>query len=222
MASTLTAPRTESAAPLRMTWEEFLEFDYEGQAEWVDGEVQFQEVTKSHATVASFLRFFLQTVCSATGLGGAFGATYVMRAVPGKSGRSPDIFVLLNASLPRMGDKFLDGPADLAVEIISDTSIRRDRDDKFREYAEGGVSEYWIIDARPGFERADFFVLAPDPAHPGRNAYRPVPIGDDGVYHSTILAGLWLRVAWLWREDAVPLKCIAEVVGRERLLALLD
>ena len=73
-----------------------------------------------------------------------------------------------------------------------------------------------------GFERADFFVLAPDPAHPGRKAYRPVPIGDDGVYHSTILPGLWLQVAWLWQEDAVPLKCIAAVVGRERLLALLD
>lgn len=222
MASTLTAPRTESAAPLRMTWEEFLEFDYEGQAEWVDGEVVFEMVTKVHAVALSFISFFLRSFCDATGLGKAFTEPYVMRAVPGKSGRSPDIFVLLNASLPRMGDKFLDGPADLAVEIISDTSIRRDRDDKFREYAEGGVSEYWIIDARPGFERADFFVLAPDPAHPGRKAYRPVPIGDDGVYHSTILPGLWLQVAWLWQEDAVPLKCIAAVVGRERLLALLD
>ncbi len=206
-----------------MTWEEFLEFDYEGIAEWVDGEVFVEmAVSKVHAAAFSFLNTFIRIYCDLAGIGRSYAEPYVMRAVPGKSGRSPDIFVLLNASLPRMGDKFLDGPADLAVEIISDTSIRRDRDDKFREYAEGGVSEYWIIDARPGFERADFFVLAPDPAHPGRKAYRPVPIGDDGVYHSTILPGLWLQVAWLWQEDAVPLKCIAAVVGRERLLALLD
>ena len=38
------------------------------------------------------------------------------------------------------------GPPDLMVEILSPSSIRRDRQDKLEQYARFGVKEYWIVD----------------------------------------------------------------------------
>ena len=58
-----------------------------------------------------------------------------------------------------MRDTFLDGPADLVIEVISDDSVTRDRVEKFDEYLEAGVREYWVIDPRPGQQRALFYVL---------------------------------------------------------------
>ena len=42
---------------------------------------------------------------------------------------------------------YLDGPADVVVEIISPESRLRDRGEKFAEYEMGGVREYWLIDS---------------------------------------------------------------------------
>jgi Uma2 family endonuclease len=44
-------------------------------------------------------------------------------------------------------DMYLQGAPDLAVEIFSPGSLRRDRKDKFRLYEKFGVREYWMIDA---------------------------------------------------------------------------
>lgn len=43
-------------------------------------------------------------------------------------------------------------------------------------------------------KRAEFYQRGDD------GLYHPIPIGDDGIIHSAVLAGLWLRVAWLWQE----------------------
>jgi hypothetical protein len=32
------------------------------------------------------------------------------------------------------------------------------------------------------------------------NTYHDVPVPEDGIYTSTVLTGLRLRVEWLWRE----------------------
>ena len=40
----------------------------------------------------------------------------------------------------------MEGPPDLAVEVISPSSIEVDREDKFKQYRKAGVMHYWIID----------------------------------------------------------------------------
>ena len=96
-------------------------------------------------------------------------------------------------------------------------SVSRVRSDKFYEYPAAGVREYWIIDPRPGKERADFWVLDED----GR--YRPVPIDEDGIYHSTVLSGFQLRPAWLWHEELPdPLRTFAEIVGPSEVTEALQ
>jgi Uma2 family endonuclease len=90
---------------------------------------------------------------------------------------------------------YLQGPADLAIELVSPDSRKRDRVEKFREYEAGGVREYWVIDAAR--RKAEFFHLGED------RHYHPINIGADGIFHSQVLSGLWLRVDWLW-ETPLP------------------
>jgi Uma2 family endonuclease len=40
----------------------------------------------------------------------------------------------------------MEGPPDLAVEVVSPSSIEIDREDKFAQYRSAGVSHYWIVD----------------------------------------------------------------------------
>ena len=57
----------------------------------------------------------------------------------------PDVMVVLRDRLGVLRDR-LHGPADLAVEILSPHSRRRDRLDKRDLYEQHGVREYWLID----------------------------------------------------------------------------
>ena len=86
---------------------------------------------------------------------------------------------------------YIDGPVDLAVEVVSPESNRRDRADKLSEYEGGGVPEYWLID--PLRREAYFYVLGKD------SLYHLAPISPDGVYRSQVIPGFRLRVDWLWR-----------------------
>jgi Uma2 family endonuclease len=139
-----------------------------------------------------------------------------MRAIEGGNARVPDLFFLAAEHFDRLTETELNGPADLAVEIISDESVGRDRGDKFYEYQEGGVREYWIIDPRPGKQRADFYVLD------DKGMFQPIPLAADGIYRSTVLANLWIKIDWLWTAEPAPLAALAQIVGVERLIAAID
>jgi Uma2 family endonuclease len=60
--------------------------------------------------------------------------------------RRPDLLFFRRDRLEHIGEKAMLGPPDLAVEVISDSSAKIDRVDKFEQYAAAGVSHYWIID----------------------------------------------------------------------------
>ena len=99
----------------------------------------------------------------------------------------------------------LDGPADVAVEVISPESRTRDRRDKLYEYAQGGVREYWLIDYER--RRAEFNRLNDD------GTYDLVYIGAEGIFRSEVLTGFWLNVTWLWQEPLPKLKTVLQTWG---------
>ena len=51
----------------------------------------------------------------------------------------------------------IDAMPDLCVEILSPSSISIDRQDKFQQYAQGGVPYYWIVD--PAGRAIEVFTL---------------------------------------------------------------
>jgi Uma2 family endonuclease len=96
--------------------------------------------------------------------------------------------------LGRVQDLFLDGPADLVIEIVSPGTESVDRGDKFLEYEKGGVSEYWILD--PAREIAEFYV------RDDSGLYRSGFAATEGTFHSTVLDGFSIHTEWLWSRHA--------------------
>jgi Uma2 family endonuclease len=210
---------TASAAPdtLRMSYEEFLKWEHPGIAEWVNGEVIQMSVKNEHQRVVDFLNQLIGLFLAIFNLGEIRSAPFVMRARPDGAGREPDLMVVTSEHLNRITSDQLDGPADLVIEVISDESVTRDKIEKFDEYEDAGVREYWIIDPRANRQRAEFFVL--DEA---RRRFRPVPIEDDNTYHSAVLQGFWLNVDWLWELKPNVFAALIRIVGKDRLIDMLQ
>lgn len=202
MAQEIEVQPIENAAatpsPLKMTYEEFLEWDDEGvAAEWVNGEVHLMSPpSRRHQELIGFLSSLLQLFVEARQAGVILVAPFQMKLL---HGREPDLLFVGCEHLDRLKEMYLDGPADLAVEIISTESRTRDRRDKFDEYRQGGVREYWLID--PLRKRAEFYQLDAEGIY---KIAAPV----EGVYHSAVLKGLQLRVEWLWQEPLPPLMSV--------------
>ena len=196
---------TLSPALRRMTYEAFLESDEGAWAEWVDGEVVYMSPPSSrHQSLARFLTALLQVFAETHDLGTVLPAPFQMKTGPNLPGREPDVLFVATEHLERLKENRLDGPADLAVEIISPESRVRDRGEKFYEYEGGGVREYWLID--PVRKQAEFYVLGTD------GVYRAALV-DKGVFESVVLEGLRLEETWLWQEPLPPLLSVLKIWG---------
>src|SRR5262245_45046216 len=77
--------------PLRMTWEEFLNYNAEDfYAEWVNGEIMLLNAPgDEHQQLATFLTTILTVCATTTGAGTVRAAPFVVRLA--NSGRHPDV-----------------------------------------------------------------------------------------------------------------------------------
>lgn len=183
--------------PLRkLTFEEFLDWcDSDTRAEWVNGRVVILSPDNlPHNNIGLFVVLLLRVYAEEKKLGAVYFEKILMKLEATSSARMPDIMFISNARMGQLRHTYIDGAADLAVEIISPESINRDRSEKFAEYQTAGVREYWLID--PEKKTAEFFEVGLD----GR--YYPVPLCD-GAFRSTVVPGFWLKPTWLW-QDPLP------------------
>ena len=60
---------------------------------------------------------------------------------------APDLVFVARRHLKRAKEKRIEGPADLAVEVLS-SDPEVDRDTKFKAYARFGIKWYWIVDLK--------------------------------------------------------------------------
>jgi Uma2 family endonuclease len=211
-----TKPKPQPAAPLRMSYEEWLDWTEEDQhAEWVNGEVIiFMPAKTIHQILVAFLNKLLGLFVEIHELGIVQIAPFEVKLPQGNS-REPDLLFLHNDHIDQMTSERILGAPDLVVEVVSDESAHRDRVDKFDEYEAAGVPEYWVLDNRPGRNRAYFYQLDAG----GR--YQPVLVGADGIYRARALPGFWLKVDWLWGEEPNALRALAALIGPEQMAAAL-
>jgi Uma2 family endonuclease len=198
------APRTGEQR-LRMSYEQFLAWsDEDTHAEWVNGEVLvYMPPVTNHQRLVLFLSAVIYDYVELFLLGEVLTAPFEMRHLPGRSSREPDLLFIARENLSRLTPERLEGPADLVVEILSPSSAFRDRVEKFKEYQEAGIPEYWTIDPDPAHRQAAFYQRS------AAGKYQEGPLDAEGRYHSLALPGFWLNPAWLWRE---PLPKAEEVL----------
>lgn len=113
--------------------------------EFTDGYLEVLPMpTDYHQTILQYL--FLRFLEFVRPRGGKVHfAALRLRIRPGKF-REPDLLLLLDAKDPRRENRFWLG-ADLVLEVVSPDKPERDLVTKRRDYAEGGIPEYWIVNA---------------------------------------------------------------------------
>ena len=155
----LAEPAWEIASlfPAQGNWseEEYLALDTNHLVEFSDGRVEVLPLPSDrHQAIVTF--FLLAFVAYAKKGGGIVRpAPLRVRLWPGKV-REPDVVFLLAEHDAWRHEEYWEG-ADVVVEVVSGSSQdqRRDLVTKRQEYAQAGISEYWIVDP----DRATITVL---------------------------------------------------------------
>ena len=194
---------------VRMSYEDYERWvDDKTHSEWVDGEVTvFMPAIPHHAEIVTFLIALLRYVADLRQAGRVLAAPLEMKLREGGSYREPDILFVLTEHLGQIDNRRLNGPANLVLEVLSEDDPDRDRVEKYQEYEEAGIPEYWIVEGREGRSGVQLFALGLD----GR--YATVEPDADGRLRSLVLDGFWLDPDWL-AADPLPsvVDCLRQIV----------
>ena len=160
--------------------------------EWIDGEIiDMPGASFEHQSIDKFLLTIMNFYAETNDLGVVLSSPFAMKLEELRRGREPDILFVRKDRVNLFKKTYLDGAADLAVEIISPESIGRDRGEKFIEYEAAGIKEYWIID--PDRKMTEFYSL-------GENGFYNLMPTPDGTFYSEVLDGFFLKTEWLWQS----------------------
>jgi Uma2 family endonuclease len=189
----MNTPREKTVyAATHLSFQQFLK-QFDGvHAEWLMGDVIIMSNNKLHGEIFQFLISLFRLYLGFKPIGELLVASFTMYVGEDKPGREPDLMLVLNENRGRIKHTYLDGAADMAVEIVSPESIERDYDQKIREYAAAGVKEYWLIDP----DAKDTFINALN----AEGKYERLSLNSDGKLVSGLLPGFALDPNIFWRE----------------------
>ncbi len=174
--------------------EDYLEHYAAQGMELVEGVViKMPPIGLRHEEIRDYLRLLFQMYFTLNPVGRVLGEPFVMRlpAFPNRR-REPDLIVVLNDNPHELKETFMDGPANICIEIVSPATVSVDHGGKFSEYEQGGVPEYWIID--PIRNEARFYRLNEE------GVYLPQELDEAGKYKTSQIQGMVLDVPILWQQ----------------------
>ena len=174
-------------------WARSDRFPERGRIDYVDGRIEVDLMTEDpylHGTPKTELARVIACRAKAADLGDVFiDATRFSCPVASLS-VEPDIAVVLHTSMasgalrPIAGasgvEREFEGPPDLVVEIISNSSVSKDTVRLFRAYYAAGVKEYWLVDVRKEAVRFEIW-------RSEAMGFQRQPAGGDGYQRSEIL-----------------------------------
>ncbi len=131
---------------------------------WVD---MSKEQIFTHVLVKTRFLVTLDGVVTPAKRGLLLGGGAFLSNVEAGLSRKPDVTFVSNATLAeglvrfvegmREGILELEGSPDMLLEVVSQSSVRKDMIDLRRAYWEAGVREYWVVDARREIPLFDIF-----------------------------------------------------------------
>lgn len=154
MAETATRTQPETAEATRLTYEDYLVFPNDGRRwELIDGKRYVSPAPSTKHQAALFqLTHFVSIYLREHPVGRAFFAPFDV--VLGESDVvQPDFLYIRKERLGLLIDNGIQGPPDLVVEILSESTRRLDEKVKLDLYERQDVAEYWIVD--PALQRVE-------------------------------------------------------------------
>jgi len=165
--------------------------------EWIRGYViKMAPIHLQHDRLLEYLRILLRVyflLNRRSIVGDLVGDPFVMRLPAVESRREPDLQIILGDNLQNLHDTYMDGPADICIEVVSPSNSEVDYGDKLKEYEKGGVGEYWLFDPA---RRAAFFFRQQE-----SGGYLSISPDADGNYQTPRLPKFVLNVPTLWQDD---------------------
>ncbi len=143
--------------------------------------------TPRHQRISRRIEFAIDVFINKHQLGEIFNAPIDV-FLDGENGLQPDLLFIPTADAQLVTNDGIMGPPTLVVEIISPTSVYRDRIEKRAIYERHGVQEYWLVD--PQEELIEILAL--------QNHRYELLSGaspDEGRLVSTVFSGLEIDVA---------------------------
>ncbi|MGH7226103.1 MAG: Uma2 family endonuclease [Gemmataceae bacterium] len=167
-------------------WVDRADFPDRGRIDYIKGEVWIdmsKEQIFTHAAVKNEFNIVLGLLVK-TGQRGLYLPDGVLLSnVDADIAVKPDALFASNDALAdrvrilegqKEGHVELEGSPDMVLEVVSDSSVRKDTQRLRRDYWEAGIREYWLVDARK--EPLVFDILRHAP-----KGYRPTPKKDGWV-----------------------------------------
>ena len=189
----IAAPRnlTSTPAPELMTAEAFLgKVQREGKQELVRGKViDMSPVGNRHGRVSVRVASRMLAAADASAAGEVLVETGFVLVRNPDTVRAPDVAYVSRARHPQTVDGFIDGPPDIAVEVISPEDRVSEVNVKVREYLDAGAQAVVVVDPKARVvhvERGD---------GTGR-----VLRGDDVLSLEDVLPGFALRLTELFAD----------------------
>jgi len=179
------------------------EVSEEVKAEFINGEVVMHSPAKArHIGVRQRLEKLLSTFCQIHRLGAVYAEKSL--CVFPRNDYEPDVvfFGAERAALIEPVTMKFPIP-DFICEILSESTERRDRGVKFRDYEAHGVGEYWLVD--PERELVEQYL-------PRGGAYELALKSGSGEVASAVVSGFRIPIRALF-DDAENLRVLREILA---------
>ena len=191
------------------------EFPERGRIDYIAGRIEVDmspEDFFTHGTLKSHIAAEIVDRVQELDLGHTLIAETRISSVPGDVSAEPDVVVITHGAfdsgraslVPKASgepDRFVEveGAPDLVVEIVSDSSVKKDTQRLPAAYFAAGVREYWLVDARG--EQLLFQIQGRGP-----RAFVPVAADAAGFQRSEVLDAAYVlersrhqRGHWIYR-----------------------
>lgn len=177
--------------------------DEDSDWEYLDGRiVMHSPASDQHEDIFRFLLTLLSAYLDERKGAVVRGSRYPMRLDASWS-PEPDILVVREHHRHLMTPRRLEGPADMVVEIASESDPRLDYREKFPRYRQAGIEEIWIVNP---FEREILVEVKTSISYASR-------VLSSGRLESQVLPGFWIETSWLWQKDLPStLACLREIM----------
>ena len=174
----------------QLTVKDFYRLVPDGQkADLIDGVIYMASPDSiEHDDLGGFLYFLLRGYVESKNLGRVSGSRFAYK-LNENNAPEPDIAFVHKERVRLLHERGLTLAPDVAIEVVSPESEKRDYVKKKCLYEESGIKEYWIIDLQG--MNVEFYRLVSE-------KYEPIPLEEGDIFRSTVLEGFWLNANWLF------------------------